>query len=155
MTNSETTERVNAASDNSKLAELRARRVALEQAREARDAERELKRATAREEQAIADEEAIAAAEREHGEMNVMIRVVNTAAGTVIVKRPNHLLFRKWADNGKSGSEDLEKLIRPNVIYPAIDAFDRMIGDQPGIMTDIGNAVAWLAGARAKENAAK
>lgn len=143
------------AGNDTHLAELRTKRLALEQAREARDNERATAKAIAAEERAIADELAIVEAEREHGEMNVKIRLVRTPAGLVIVKRPNHLLFRKWADNGKNDSDDLEKLMRPCVIYPAVDVLDRWLSEQPAIVVDIANACTWLAGARARENAAK
>lgn len=143
------------AGDVDRLAELRAKRKALEQAREARENERAATKAIVDEERAIADEEAIVNAEREHGEMNVKIRIARTPAGMVIVKRPNNLLFRKWADNGKNDSEDLEKLMRPCVIYPTVDVLDRWLSEQPAIAIDIANACTWLAGARARENAAK
>lgn len=141
--------------DATRLAELRAKRLGMEQARESREAARIAAKAIAAEEHAIADEEAIMEAEREHGEIDVKIRIVHTSAGTVIVKRANNLLFRKWADNGKTDSQDVEKLIRPCVVYPAIEVFDRMLNDQPAIAFDVANSVAYLAGARAKEHAAK
>lgn len=157
MTNgSEIIDRVSQAStDSAKLGELRAKRRALESAREARAVERASTDAIAAEERAIADEEAIAAAETEHGEVDKKIRIVRTPAGTVIVKRPNNVLFRKFADQGKSDVDDLERLARPCIVYPTIDQFDRMLTDQPAILIDVANAVTYLAGVRTKEHAAK
>ncbi len=36
---------------------------------------------------------------------------MNTTAGMVVVKKPNHLLFKKYQDKGESTTQELDKLV--------------------------------------------
>jgi hypothetical protein len=137
------------------LAEVRAKRRALAAAREARAANTATADALKAEKEALADDEAIAKAEAEHGPLKKKIYEVRTAAGLVIVKRPNHVLYRKFQDSAEQSVVELEKLVRPCLVYPPVEQFDRMLDDQPAILIPVADAVTWLAGFRAKENAAK
>jgi hypothetical protein len=138
-----------------KLLELRAKRRAINAAREARDAERSAAELVAVEERGLAEDEAIAAAEVEHGAVGKKIFVVRTPAGIVIVKRPNHVLYRRYQDKGEATSLEFEKLVRPCLVYPSVEQFDRLLDDLPGILIDVANGVAYLAGSRAKEQLGK
>lgn len=139
-----------ALSADDKLAAARAERHKLEQAREQRALASASSAELETELSAIEAEKAIAQAEAEHGPVGKKIRVVNTPAGAVIVKRPNHLLYRKFLDSDID-TQEVEKLVRPCVVYPAIEKFERMLTDQPGILAAVSDAVTHLAGFRKKE----
>ena len=144
-----------APSDEARLNALKLKRRALEEAREQRQAAATKADAIAEEEQAIEDEEAIAKAEQEIGPERKKIYVVRTAAGVVIVKAPNHILFKRFVDTEDKDTVALERLVRPCLVYPPADRFDRMLESKAAILIKIADAVSWLAGWRAKENEKK
>lgn len=139
----------------SQLADINAKRAQFKADREAKralpNAKQELERA-ARE---LADEEAVATAEDEHGEMGVHIMAVRTECGIVIVKRPAALIFRRFQDQGKSASQDLEKLVRPCLVHPNRESFDHYCDEQPATLLRVADAVAHLAGVRNTEVSGK
>lgn len=79
------------------------------------------------------------------------IRVVQTPGGMVIVKKCSAMRYRKFQDAGDFDSEATERLCRPNVIYPELPVFDRMLEEHPMIIFTVGNAMAWLAGIRKEQ----
>ena len=114
-------------------------------------AQREAKTAPAREASELerlrielADEIAIAKAEDDHGAEN--IRAVRSASGVIIVKRANHLLYKRHLDRGKFGTKELEELIAPNLVHPDADAFDKYVAKEPWKLQAAAGAIGVLAG---------
>lgn len=92
----------------------------------------------------LADEIALAKAEDEHGATNV--RGVRTASGVVIVKRANHLVFKRYIDRAKFGTKEQEELIAPCLVHPDPDAFDRYVALEPWKLQAVAGAIGVLAG---------
>ncbi len=105
------------------------------------------------EERKATDEEAVFTAEGEHGAKR--IRVVETDFGCVIVKRPNPVHYKRFRDRESAKTADLEKLVRPCLVYPDASAFDRMLDEAPATLDRVADAVVHLAGFRAKEVSGK
>ncbi len=101
------------------------------------------------------DKEAVLKAQRDHGPIGKRIAVIESKSGTVILKRANHVLFRKFQDSESTDVALLERLIRPCIVYPDVSSFDRLIEDEPALITVCANAVCGLAGMRAKEVSGK
>jgi hypothetical protein len=139
----------------SRLDEIRAELEALETRREARKAERAPAAEIEAAERELADAKALDAAESEHGEIGKKISTVKTELGIVILKRPDAATFRRFRDTGSAKSFDLEKLVRPCLVYPDRVVFDRILEEQPGTLTAMADAVAVLAGIRTEEVAPK
>lgn len=123
--------------------------------REARDeAHRRLRKLETAEREAK-NETAIAAALEEHGPIGQKIAVIDTDLGAIIVKRPNPLVFKRFQSAGSVKWDDLEKLVRPCVVYPDKGALDTILEDLPATLTRVADAVVTLAGARAQEVSGK
>jgi hypothetical protein len=131
------------------LAELRKQRAALATARAKREAERGAADELEAERRALADEQAIESAEVEHS--GKKLAYVHTDMGVIILKRSNALLFKRFQDQGKFKSKDVEILVRPCLVYPSADAFDRIVDELPAVLIECGNAVARLAGQRTED----
>jgi hypothetical protein len=140
-----------------KLADLAAKKAS-------RDAEAEAKRELESVMRELADAQAICDAEEKHGQCleygaavadGRKIAVVRTDLGSVIVKRPNHLIFKRFQDSGEANAQEFDRLVRPCLVHPDGATFDRYIEDQPAILARVAGAVATLAGVRMKELAGK
>jgi hypothetical protein len=144
-----------------RLAELKAERVGLEEARAKREQERRVSEEIEEQEQIIRDERAIADAEEKYGPIGKKIAAIKTPGlGIVIVKRPHHVTFRKWSDTnlGKDGgvsNDALEELIRPCIVHPSRTEFDRYCEEQPAILLRASNVITKLAGMRGQELSGK
>lgn len=143
------------AATHSEISELRAKREVIARAREERSLANELADKLATEKRALADEEAIDAAERDLGPIGKRIEVVRTDFGAVIVKRAHPAIFKRFIDRGKSNTKDLEELVRPCLVYPALSEFEGYVEQQPMILLRAANGVSSLAGVRAEELAGK
>ena len=99
------------------------------------------------------DAEEIEKAEEKYGIDRV--GVVRTRLGCVIVKRPNAVLYKRFQDRESAKTQDLEKLVRPCLVYPDAAAFDRILEEQPATLTRVADCVVELAGFRAKEVSGK
>jgi hypothetical protein len=137
--------------DEKRLAEVRAKRSALAAERDAREQAEAVAKQLAAEERGLRDDEAIAAAVEKHGAVDQKIRLVHTDLGVVIVKRPHHILFRRYQESDNSSAEELEKLVLPNVVYPTRAEVEHLFQELPATLTRCGNAIAVLAGVRVKE----
>lgn len=146
------------------LAEVRAKRAALTASKAQRDVDAELSALLEREKRALLDDEQIAAAEEKFGQAleygtgpaeGRKIAVVRTDLGVVIVKRPHHVLFKRFQDSGEANAEEFDKLVRPCLVHPDSSAFDRYLENQPAILSRVAGAVATLAGIRMKELSGK
>lgn len=145
-------------------AELRARLVAARAARQALDEERAAKEADAallaeveEEERKLAHAKAVRDAEDKHGAVGKSLAVIPTDQhGVIIVKKPNHVLFRKWRDSEDMTScAKMEELITPCVVFPDRPQFSLIIQDQPALIDTVCTQVAALAGFRLKGAAGK
>lgn len=135
-----------------KLAEIRARRAALAEARDKR-AQPTPAEQLAIEQRELATDEALEAAEIEHGRDSV--ECVRTDAGNVIVKRPHLATFRRFQDAGKSDAKTLDLLVRPCLVYPDKATFDQLCERLPFMLNLCADAVARLAGVRMEQQQAK
>ena len=141
--------------DEEKLAQIRASRTAVANARASRSALQAIKDEIEAEEQALVDEQALDKAEQEIGPIGKKIMVVETPVGSIIVKRANHLVFKKFQDMQSLKTADLEKLVRPCIVHPEASKVDRIFEDLPATLVRVANAVSTLAGARAEEVSGK
>lgn len=137
-----------------RLDAVRAKRAAIEAAKASR-AEEDLLAQVESEELDLKNAEAIAAAEAEHGPVGKKIAVVETDLGVVILKRAHALVFRRFQDEAKFTHAQIDKLIRPCVVYPRGDALDRILDELPATALRLANAIARLAGQRAEDVAGK
>jgi hypothetical protein len=140
-------------------AELRARLESIKAERARLAEERELRGQSLpdrieAEERALRDEIAIADAETAHGPVDKRIAIVNTSNGVVIVKRANHVLFRRFQDS-KLNVDECEKLVRPCLVHPDKATFDRWAEEEPAIIVRAANALGTLAGIRGEEASGK
>lgn len=136
-----------------RLKQIRERRAALDTAREEPPP---LEEQLAREERELADAEALAKAEAQFGRVGSgKLATVKTPAGLVILKRAGTPNFKRFMDLEKVTVEEAERLARPCVIHPSLEAFDRMCDDMPALIGVCADAVATLAGAKAKTQAGK
>jgi hypothetical protein len=134
----------------SRLAELRAERAALDAARLAREHERAIDEQIAAESIALDDARAIEKAEEAHGPVGKLIGVVHTPQGCVIVKRSNAMKFRRFQESEITAA-DVEKLVRPCVVYPDLPRFDALTDDLPALWHMCANEISVLAGIKRKE----
>lgn len=130
------------------LAKAKAKRAEIVDRRAARNELLEAEQAIALELRQAADEEAIDEAEQEHGLLGVKIDRVDTECGVVIVKRPNHLIFKRFQELGRTKSEDFVKLVHPCLVHPSVSEFERYCEEQPATLLRTADAVATLAGVR-------
>ncbi len=131
---------------NKRAEETRAKREKLE-------TQGELERRVLEAEREAADQEALLSAESEYGSNR--IATVTTDLGVIILKRANALRFKKFQDKESTKTLDVEKLVRPCIVYPDKSRFDVICEELPATLMQCGNAVAILAGARAQENSGK
>lgn len=109
----------------------------------------------------LSDAKAIADAEDAHGPVFIVgetqeveghkVAAVRTSHGVVIVKKPNHLLYRKFQDSGEANFKEFDKLTRPCVVHPTKEQWDHILDEEPAAMSRVASAVCLLAGARIKE----
>lgn len=138
-----------------RLAAAEAARDAARARREAVEAEREALRSVEVAERDAADEVALADAIEAHGLVGVAIATVATAAGLVIVKRPRAADYRRLLERGSQKVEDMERIVRPCVIHPRIEAFDRITEDYPALLPVVALQVVELAEAARRERDGK
>ena len=140
---------------DSQLKELRAKRAALAEARQARELQRTPDEQLADERQALLDDQAIDSAEVEHGPVGKKIAVVKTAMGAIILKRAHAAMFKRFQDKGSLKHDDLDRLVRHCLVHPASAAFDQIMDELPATMLRCADAVSVLAGVRGEDVAAK
>ncbi len=97
----------------------------------------------------------IDAAEEKYGVVDDGIAVIAVSdapdAPIVIVKRPPMATFRKYQDSKANASEAASAFVRPCVVHPAQDAYDRLLNEYPALLTRLTKACAKLAGYRDDE----
>jgi len=132
-----------------KLAEVRAKRAAIDDARARAEVERETSDALEREERALADAEALAAAEAQYGRNK--IRAVETPLGSIILKRSGNAAYRRFMDASKATTDEAERLVKPCVVYPSRAEFERILDEYPALWVRLAGALTKLAGHRNDE----
>lgn len=133
----------------SEIHALRARAAAIAAARVQREEATAVTDELAKARRDLADEEAIEKAIAEHGRIDEKIAVVRSALGVVIVKRPSAMRFKKLQDQGADfSSTEVERFVRPSLLYPDPDRFDQMTEDLPAIWMDCCSAMFRLCGVR-------
>jgi hypothetical protein len=138
-----------------RLAEVRAKRAALDDARARAEAVREVHDALEREERALADAEALAAAEQQYGPEGRKIRAVDTPLGLIILKRSGNAAYRRFMDAKTASTDEAERLVKPCVVYPSRAEFDRIVDEYPALWVRLAGALTVLAGHRNTELAEK
>jgi hypothetical protein len=145
--------------DAERLKEIKRQRDELRERRFARNEEQSKREALETAERGLRDEQAIERAEAEHGAVGKKIAVIETDMGAIIVKRANHVIFRKFQENGRDENgvnfDEAEKLVKHALVYPTRAEFDRIAEDLPATIMRCADAVAILAGIRVKERVAK
>jgi hypothetical protein len=131
-----------------KIAEIEARRAALADA-EAKRLEPTPEERLALAQRGLAEDEALAAAQTQYGARAV--RLINTEAGAIIVRRPHIAAFRKFQDSGELKSDQAEELVKASLVYPSKPEFDRLMRDLPGCLTQAASVCVELAGFRSAE----
>lgn len=134
-----------------RLADLAAKRDALQRARDER-AKFTPEEQLAIAERALAADEKLDALEQEHGRVGkaiAIVRIDDDADGrAVIVKRPNMTQFRKFQDSSTNTSKDIDLLVRPCVLWPSLPEYDQLVNELPFLTKRVADAVTTLAGVR-------
>jgi len=130
-------------------------RARITEARTAREKARSVSEQLAEAERELRDDQAIEKAECEHGLLGSKLAAVKSGLGVVIVKRPHHVLFRRFQDAGKTDSVQLSILVNGCLVHPDLGTFERYCEEEPALLLRVANAVAALAGVRASEVSGK
>ncbi len=122
---------------------------------EARRTERSLSSAAAEELAAVklelANSRALEAAEAKYGALDDYIATYSTKLGVVIVRRPHHVIYKRFADKQKLDMEAIMPLIKNALAYPDYTTFEGWLEELPGIAVPIANVICRLAGVRTTE----
>jgi inosine/xanthosine triphosphate pyrophosphatase family protein len=137
------------------LAKVRAERAAIAARRAQKAEEQSVLEELEKERLAFAAEQALEAAEKEHGPVGKNILAVHTSLGVVIVKRAPAPLFKRFQDQGTMKTQDLEKLVRPCVVFPDAASLDKILDMLPATLLRCANAVSVLAGVSTEEVSGK
>jgi hypothetical protein len=88
-----------------------------------------------------------------YGALDKSIRVVRTASeALVVVKRPNHVVYKKFISDQDRKYESMDKLVSQCVVHPDAAGFKSLLeGTEPSLLVRCCNEILWLAGHRASE----
>lgn len=145
---------------SSSIEEIRAKRLALSEARAARAALAAAEAEAEAERQGLADDEAIERIEADHGTSYVhgetepgklRVCVVRTPFGAIVLRRSEPVVWKRFIQSGKTGEKELYDLVSPSLLHPTKARFSEICDDQPMTLTTCASAVAEMAGARANE----
>lgn len=147
------------------LAAVKAERAALAAARAARVDASKAEDQLLEQRRLLALETAVAEAEDKYGDLGRKIAVVHfkraddSVAGSCILKRPNHIIFRKFQLTDTKGeaarSQEIDKLFAHCLVWPELEKFEALVEEYPGASGALLNTIARLAGASAEETAGK
>lgn len=142
-----------------RLEAAKARRAAVADAREKKNAAALLEAEVAAEEQAAVDDEALVKLEDEHGPEGQSFKVIRSDLGAVAVRRAPAAAFKKFQDLSSRPNAKMhelsDELMRHCLLYPSKERFEEMLRAQPHTLIRCANKVAELAGVRAEEVAGK
>lgn len=147
------------------LKALKAKREALKAKRVERDAPASVEAQLAEERRQFALEQATFDAESAHGELNRKIAVVHfrradgSTAGSCIVKKPNHQIFRRFqmtdAEGAKAKTDQIDKLIAHCLVWPDVETYEQLVEEFPATPVKIATVISRLAGFGGEEVAGK
>ena len=100
------------------------------------------------ERRALKDAKTIADLEAKYGQAGKSLWRIDTGDGMVVVKKPNHLFYKKYLDAGKYDTTAIYKLVSPCLVYPDKAAFEAILESEPATLMRCGDAVCTLAGVR-------
>ncbi len=113
----------------------------------AKEEEEELAIKVAQATRELADMKAMRAAEESHGRFELRkIAAVKTEEGVVIVKKPNHVIYKKFRDTNEFDTEALFKLVKTCLVHPDLPKFEKLLEERPAVLERAANAVIELAG---------
>ena len=95
--------------------------------------------------------ETLSKLEAELGLEGKAIKKVETSVGMIVVKKPNHLLYKRFLDSDKLDTTVANKLVRSCIVYPSKEEFDKIMEEEPHAIMRCANAVCELAGVRRDE----
>lgn len=131
--------------------ELAAAELEIESARERRDARKtptQLRADIEKAKREAKELDIFADLEAKHGEADQAIKRIDTLHGMVVVKRPQEMAYRKFADMEKVTTSAAKELAHACLIYPEKATFNDWAADEPAIIARAANAACWLAGNR-------
>lgn len=127
----------------------REKRAEVERARAEHEELAELRRQAAREEMAARDAPHIAKAEADHSAEK--IAVLETMLGAIVIKRPNHLHHKRFANKSDRVSlDDLLAYVKPCLVYPDAQRLEAMLEELPGALIPLSDLAFELARGGAK-----
>lgn len=138
-----------------RIAEARRKREAMVVAREKKAEAARLDAELALEEQRLRDEPEIDKAIAEHGPLDIKTAVVETPRGAIVVKRPNHLHYKRFLDKASTKTDDLWALVRTCIVYPDVARVNAICEEYPALVVTLADACVTLAGHRKSELAPK
>jgi hypothetical protein len=136
-----------------RLAKARAEMEEVERAREARAAAESKRARVEAVERDVADAKAIAAAEEKLGAGK--FAAIKTPLGVVIVKRPNHMHYRKFIGAKEIGPDEAERLVLTCLVHPSRSAFEQIVEEYPAVPTIVASQIVDLAAGRQGEISGK
>lgn len=139
--------------EEQRIAEAEAKLEQLERAREERAAKAAKARRLEDLERSVADAEAIAKAEEDLGVGKFAAH--RTPLGVVIVKRPNHMHYRKFVSLKEHTPDDAERLVLQCLVHPSKGAFQQISEEYPAAMLKVAELVVDLAAGRVSEVSGK
>lgn len=126
-----------------KLEALRKQRAALaEQAEQAEQGP--IEQQIEAEQRALDDDKRFLEAQEKYGPKRV--RIVRTAEGAVILKRPPGSAYKRYMDSEGATTDSALVFVKSALVYPSRDAFDALLEEQHGILPICTKHAAELAG---------
>lgn len=131
--------------------ELAAAELSLSAARERRDARKgpaQLRLEIEQAKRAAQDLDTLAELEAKHGSVDKDIKPLETLHGMIVVKRPQEMAYRKFADLEKPTTSAAKEIALHSLVHPDKSTFNEWAADEPAIIARAANAACWLAGNR-------
>lgn len=101
------------------------------------------------EERGLAEDKKIAELTEKHGPIGKAWDIVRTDAGMIALKKPNHLLFKRFQDKESPRTDDIDALlVRPCLLWPTKAEFDVILEEVPAALLMAANVCSVLAGIR-------
>lgn len=138
-----------------RIAKAKAERAKLEAEAEARAEKTRLEREARAAENALRDEPHIAAAEEKYGALGEGIAIVDTPRGAIVIKRPHHLVYRKFAAKDKPKIREVEEFVTSCVVYPEKAEFESISEEFFGVVNACASAISILMDATSKAREGK
>jgi hypothetical protein len=147
--------------DESELEQLKKRRADARARKDAAAQSRELlhaREAAEREEREADATAAMAELEAKYGPEGRDLAKFTSPHGMIVVRRlPSHGGRAKWTKfvRTKRTDVDQENFVRPHVVFPSLDEYDRILEEQAAAVQMLANALCKLYGVREEEDEGK